>query len=86
MILWESLLLSVGGAVVGSIAAVLLTRFLSKMPMTSELIEGKIAPIIIIEGFLLALLVGFAGVFIRPTGARIFAPSKRCGESRQPAL
>jgi putative ABC transport system permease protein len=61
MILWESLLLSVGGAVVGSIAAVLLTRFLSKMPMTSELIEGKIAPIIIIEGFLLALLVGFAG-------------------------
>ena len=61
MILWESLLLSVGGAIVGSIAAVLLTRFLSRMPMTSGLIGGEIAPVIFVEGFLLALLVGFAG-------------------------
>ncbi|HEV3415182.1 MAG TPA: ABC transporter permease [Pirellulales bacterium] len=61
MILCESILLSFGGAVIGSIAAVGLTRFLSKMPMTSELIEGKIAPVIFAEGFLLAMLVGFLG-------------------------
>jgi putative ABC transport system permease protein len=61
MILGESVLLSFGGAVIGSAAALLLTRFLSRMPMTSELIEGKIAPVIFVEGFLLALLVGFAG-------------------------
>jgi putative ABC transport system permease protein len=61
MILWESLILSVGGAIAGSIAAILLTRFLSRMPMTSGLIGGEIAPIIFVEGFLLALLVGFAG-------------------------
>jgi putative ABC transport system permease protein len=61
MIVWESLLLSIGGAIVGSIAAVLLTRFLSKMPMTSGLVGGEIAPVIFVEGFLLALLVGFAG-------------------------
>ncbi len=61
MILSESVLLSLGGAVLGSIAAMLLTRFLARMPMTSEVIAGNIAPVIFVEGFLLALLVGFAG-------------------------
>jgi putative ABC transport system permease protein len=61
MILGESVVLSFAGAVIGSAAALVLTRFLSRMPMTSELIEGKIAPVIFVEGFLLALLVGFAG-------------------------
>jgi ABC-type antimicrobial peptide transport system permease subunit len=43
------------------LAAVLLTRLLSHMPITSGLIQGKIAPVIFVEGFLLAMLVGFAG-------------------------
>lgn len=61
MILGESVFLSFGGAIIGSLAAVLLTRLLSHMPITSGLIQGKIAPVIFIEGFLLAMLVGFAG-------------------------
>ncbi len=61
MILGESVFLSFGGAIIGSLAAVLLTRLLSHMPITSGLIQGKIAPVIFVEGFLLAMLVGFAG-------------------------
>ena len=60
MILGESVFLSFGGAIIGSLAAVLLTRLLSHMPITSGLIQGKIAPVIFVEGFLLAMLVGFA--------------------------
>ena len=61
MILSESVLLSIAGAVIGSLAAVLLTKFLSRMPLTSGLVRGDIASVIFIEGFLLALLVGFVG-------------------------
>jgi putative ABC transport system permease protein len=61
MILGESVFLSVGGAIIGSLAAVFLTRLLSHMPITSGLVQGKIAPVIFAEGFLLAMLVGFAG-------------------------
>ncbi len=61
MILWESFILSLGGAVVGTAAALALTHLLSKMPVTSGLISGDVAPVIILQGVLLALLVGFAG-------------------------
>jgi putative ABC transport system permease protein len=61
MILGESVFLSFGGAIIGSLAAVFLTRLLSHMPITSGLVQGKIAPVIFVEGFLLAMLVGFAG-------------------------
>lgn len=61
MILSESVLLSIAGALIGSLAAFLLTRFLSHMPITSGLVSGDIASVIFIEGFLLALLVGFVG-------------------------
>ncbi len=61
MILVEALALSLAGAVLGSIAAQLLTTVLSKMPVTSGVISGDVQPVIFVEGFLLALLVGLAG-------------------------
>ncbi len=61
MILVEAFVLSFGGALVGSVAAILLTRLLSKMPATSGLIGGDIQPVIVVQGFVLALLVGLAG-------------------------
>ncbi len=61
MILWESFFLSLGAAVVGAVAALGLTHLLSKMPFASGLVSGDVDPVIVLEGFLLALLVGFAG-------------------------
>jgi len=61
MILWESFFLSLGGAVVGALSALGLTHLLSKMPVTAGLVSGDVQPVIVLQGFLLALLVGFVG-------------------------
>jgi putative ABC transport system permease protein len=61
MILSESLLVSLIGAAVGTIGAVLLTRFVSSLPVASGAIEGIIPWRVIAEGWVLALLVGFVG-------------------------
>jgi putative ABC transport system permease protein len=61
MILIESLLLSLSGAIVGTTGAVLLCRFLSKLPEANGLISGETSVAVILEGFMIALAVGFIG-------------------------
>ena len=61
IIFCESLLLSLGGAALGTLAAIGLTRFLSGFPLTSGVIQGQIAPAIMLEGVLVAILVGISG-------------------------
>jgi putative ABC transport system permease protein len=61
MILFESVLLSAGGAVVGIAAALVGTRLLSTFPAVSGMIQGTISPVVIGQGFVIALLVGLVG-------------------------
>jgi putative ABC transport system permease protein len=61
IIFFESILLSAGGAVLGTIAAIGLTKFLSGFHITSGLIQGRIAPIVMVQGVLVAVLVGVSG-------------------------
>jgi putative ABC transport system permease protein len=61
MILFESVLLSAGGAVVGIVVAVIGTRLLSTLPVVSGMIQGSISPVVMGEGFVIALLVGLVG-------------------------
>jgi putative ABC transport system permease protein len=61
MIVCEALLLGAGGAVVGTLAAVALTHFLSGFPATSGVIQDHIAPAVMVEGLFVALLVGATG-------------------------
>ena len=61
MILVESLVLSLTGAVVGTTGAVLLCRFLSQLPEANGLISGQTSVAVILEGFMIALAVGFIG-------------------------
>lgn len=61
LILYESLLLSVIGAAAGILAAVALTRALSWWPLVSGLIKGDVAPVVMIQGFFIALAVGLIG-------------------------
>jgi putative ABC transport system permease protein len=61
MILGEALLLSLAGAVLGTGAAVVLTRWLTTFPQVAGFVAGDIAPVVILEGFLMALLVALVG-------------------------
>jgi putative ABC transport system permease protein len=61
MILGESILVSLIGAAIGTVAAVGLTKFLSSLPVASGVIEGTVPWRVIVEGWGLAVLVGLAG-------------------------
>jgi putative ABC transport system permease protein len=61
MILGESLLLSLLGAIGGSLYAVAITHYFSKFPVTAGFIDGYIAPQFIALGFLMAVFVGVVG-------------------------
>lgn len=61
IIFCESILLSVGGAALGTVAAVGLTKFLSGLPVTSGVIQGRIAPFVMVQGVFVAILVGASG-------------------------
>jgi putative ABC transport system permease protein len=61
IILCESILLSIAGAALGTIAAVVLTKYLSGFRLTSGVIQGQIAPIVMLQGVLVAILVGISG-------------------------
>jgi putative ABC transport system permease protein len=61
MILMESGLLSVAGAVFGTLLALLLTYVLSRVPAASGMVGARIAPQVVTQGFLIALLIGLLG-------------------------
>jgi len=61
MILLEALVIGVIGAVVGGIGASILVRLLTKVPIVSGLIDGRIEPRFFLYGLLLALAVGLIG-------------------------
>lgn len=61
MVLSESLLLSVTGASVGTLGAFALVRLLTRLPAASGLIDGRVPPVVIGQGFLIAVLVGLVG-------------------------
>ncbi len=61
MILSESVLLTLSGAAIGSASGVALAQALGRFHTTAGLIEGRVAPIVILQGFLLALAIGLFG-------------------------
>jgi putative ABC transport system permease protein len=61
LVLLESIVLTMIGATLGTIAAILLTQVLSQLPASGRLVEGHVSPDVILQGFAIALLVGVAG-------------------------
>lgn len=61
MILAESMLLSVGGAVLGTLGGVGLTHLISRLPIVNGMIQGGVSGVVVLEGFIIALLVGLLG-------------------------
>ncbi len=61
MIMAEALLLSVAGALVGTLGSFALLRILTRVPLANGLIDGRLDPRLILEGFLIAIAVGLLG-------------------------
>lgn len=61
MVILEAGMLSLCGAVVGTLLALLMTFALSRLPASSGLVEAWIAPHVIGQGILIALLIGLLG-------------------------
>lgn len=61
MILIESVLLSLAGGVLGTAGAVGLTHLLANQPAVAGMIDPYVAPMVIAQGFVIALCVGLVG-------------------------
>jgi putative ABC transport system permease protein len=61
MVLAESLLLCVAGAIVGTVMSLLLTWGLSRLPVAELMMTGSVSWEVILQAFIIALLVGLIG-------------------------
>jgi putative ABC transport system permease protein len=61
LILAESVILSLVGAILGGLGAALLVRLLTLVPAVNGLIDGRIPPIVVAYGLAGALIVGLFG-------------------------
>lgn len=61
LILWESLLLALAGAVIGTLGAIGLTLLLSHLPASGRMVSGEVSAAVILQGFAIALIVGVTG-------------------------
>jgi putative ABC transport system permease protein len=76
LILCESLLLGMAGAVLGTAAAVGLTRLLSSLPASGRLVSGEIAPEVILQGFAIAAVLSVIGGILPAYRAAQLAPTE----------
>lgn len=75
LVLGESLVLSIVGAIVGIAAAIWLNHYLTQFPATSGVISGRVAPSVMLDGLLMALLVGVVGAAYPALWAANLAPT-----------
>ncbi len=61
MILMESVLLSIGGGIVGTLAGLGFITMLTRFPAVNGVVQAAITPTIVAEGFAIAILVGVIG-------------------------
>lgn len=76
MVVGESLLISIVGAILGALAATFITKWLSSLPAASSYLTGSIDPNVFVKGFLLALAVGLVGGLYPAYRAASLQPSE----------
>ncbi|MCM2373289.1 ABC transporter permease [Aporhodopirellula aestuarii] len=76
MILIESIILSAIGAAIGIGVSFVLVSLLTHMPAVNGLIEGRIQLAVVLQGLLIALVVGFLGGLLPAFAASKLSPSE----------
>jgi putative ABC transport system permease protein len=61
MILMESVLLSIGGGIVGTLCGIGLIKLLSRLPTVNGVVQAAISVQIVVLGFAIAIIVGLVG-------------------------
>jgi putative ABC transport system permease protein len=61
MVLSESIFLSLAGAVVGTLGAIVAVQVLHRLPEASGFVQGEVSPQVVLYGFCIALAVGLLG-------------------------
>ena len=75
MILTESLVLSLAGALIGTVAGVLSIRLLTRLPVANGLVDGNVPLYVIVQGFLIAILIGLIGGSLSAMAAAKMLPT-----------
>jgi putative ABC transport system permease protein len=75
MILTESLVLSLAGAIFGTIAGVGSIRLLTRLPVANGLVDGNVPIYVIGQGFLIAILIGLIGGSLSAMAAAKMQPT-----------
>ncbi len=76
MILLESSVLAVLASVLGCMTAVLFTRFLGQSEVARGILSPAISPVIIGQGFVLAIAIGLLGALIPAWRASRLLPTE----------
>lgn len=76
MILAESVTIAVVGGICGGCAAVLLVQVLTRVPAVNGLIEGRINPLVLGKGLLVAVVVGLLGGVLPAVAAGRLKPAE----------
>lgn len=76
MVMLESCLLCLVGAVVGTILALLLTDMLSRLPASSAIVSGDVAPLVIVQGIAIAFSIGLLGAMYPAYRAATLLPTE----------
>jgi putative ABC transport system permease protein len=59
--LGESLIISLAGAAIGIVGSIVITFLLTQLPEVRGFMQPDIAPAIIAQGFMMAVIVGLVG-------------------------
>jgi putative ABC transport system permease protein len=76
MVLTESILLSLIGAVIGTLAALVIVRVLTVLPTAGGFVDGYVPPYVIAQGFLIAVLIGLMGGSLAALNAARMLPTE----------
>jgi putative ABC transport system permease protein len=76
MVLTESILLSLIGAVFGTLSALVIVRILTLLPAAGGFVDGYVPPQVILQGFALAILIGLLGGSLAAVNAARMLPTE----------
>jgi putative ABC transport system permease protein len=76
MVMGEALLLSLAATAMGTAAAWLVMRWLAQLPQTSGFMTGELAPVVLLEGLAMTLVVALCGGLYPAYRAAKWMPSE----------